>query len=235
MKCPKCGSEHIQYATSTSGGGFSVSDSCCGFILLGPLGLLCGACGSGTTTKEFWICQDCGAKFSNESAKQRQSQENADKDKFLQYTAELSAVQSTEGDFETIRSRFQEMSRRAEEAQKQEDDFIKSAAESSDETIVKLAKAGKLQVNLGLVLLALSIIALLLGAGVLTATVLLVGFFLMLIAGSSKKDAARKQLMGYNHEFCTIASEVDFTKSEAEKLKKLVEKIDFVERHQPIE
>jgi len=69
VRCPRCGSEHVQYATKTTGGGFSFLDSCCGYILLGPLGLLCGACGSGTNTQEFWICHDCGHKFSTERAK----------------------------------------------------------------------------------------------------------------------------------------------------------------------
>ncbi len=77
MKCPKCGSEKIQFGSSTSGGGFSFSNSCCGYIMLGPLGLLCGACGSGTSTEEFWICQDCGNKFSNREGKKQQAKEEA--------------------------------------------------------------------------------------------------------------------------------------------------------------
>lgn len=77
MKCPKCGSEKIQFGSSTSGGGFSFSNSCCGYIMLGPLGLLCGACGSGTTTEEFWICQECGNKFSNRESKKQQAKEEA--------------------------------------------------------------------------------------------------------------------------------------------------------------
>ncbi len=77
MKCPKCGSEKIQFGSSTSGGGFSFSNSCCGYIMLGPLGLLCGACGSGTSTEEFWICQDCGNKFSNREGKKEQEKEEA--------------------------------------------------------------------------------------------------------------------------------------------------------------
>ncbi len=76
MKCPNCGSEKIQFGTNTSGGGFSLSQSCCGSILLGPLGLLCGACGSGTSTEEFWICQDCGNKFSNREGQRVKEKED---------------------------------------------------------------------------------------------------------------------------------------------------------------
>lgn len=75
MKCPKCGSERIQFGTNTSGGGFSFSDACCGSIILGPLGVLCGACGSDTKTEEFWICQDCGNKFSNSEGQRNQKKE----------------------------------------------------------------------------------------------------------------------------------------------------------------
>lgn len=67
MKCPKCGGENCQVVTetTTSGKDFSVGKGLCGGILLGPLGILCGACGKGkqTTSQHFWICQDCGNKF----------------------------------------------------------------------------------------------------------------------------------------------------------------------------
>ena len=77
MRCPNCGSENIQFGTSTSGGGFSLFNSCCGFLALGPLGLLCGACGSGTSTEEFWICQGCGHKFTNREAQKATEHEQA--------------------------------------------------------------------------------------------------------------------------------------------------------------
>ena len=70
MVCPKCGSENVQFATNTSGGGYSAGNGCCGYMLLGPLGLLCGAFGSQTETKEFWVCNNCGHKFSDDEAKE---------------------------------------------------------------------------------------------------------------------------------------------------------------------
>lgn len=75
MKCPNCGSERIQFGTNTKGSGYSAGNACCGFIFLGPLGLLCGACGSDVSTEEFWICQECGNKFTNKEAKKYQEQE----------------------------------------------------------------------------------------------------------------------------------------------------------------
>lgn len=71
--CPNCGagSECCQpipkVHVKTSGGGYSFWDGCCGMILLGPAGLLCGACGKGVKTEvrsETWfVCQKCGTEF----------------------------------------------------------------------------------------------------------------------------------------------------------------------------
>ena len=75
IKCPTCGSTNLQYTTEsetkveTSGGGYSGSKGCLGFLLLGPFGLLCGNCGKSQNTtvtnlhKHFWVCSDCGCKF----------------------------------------------------------------------------------------------------------------------------------------------------------------------------
>lgn len=67
QQCPSCGGRNctLMTETTTKKGGYSASDGCCGYILFGPIGLLCGACGSGeeTTTKTYWMCQNCGNKF----------------------------------------------------------------------------------------------------------------------------------------------------------------------------
>lgn len=67
MRCPKCGNEQCQIITEThtSGKDFSVSQGCCGAILLGPIGILCGACGKGKQIKNvsYWVCSQCGNKF----------------------------------------------------------------------------------------------------------------------------------------------------------------------------
>ena len=65
--CPKCGGQNCTpvVETSTAGKDFSVGKGCCGLALLGPLGLLCGACGKGkqTTSTTYWMCSNCGNKF----------------------------------------------------------------------------------------------------------------------------------------------------------------------------
>ena len=69
--CPKCHSYDLDTTSETetkiSGGGYGFGSGCCGWILLGPIGLLCGFCGrsvkSSSTTREFWKCKSCGHKF----------------------------------------------------------------------------------------------------------------------------------------------------------------------------
>ena len=77
VKCPKCGGKRLQIMTETdthvktSGGGYSATKGCLGWLIFGPFGLLCGNCGSkqktsvDTTNKTYWVCSDCGNKFRN--------------------------------------------------------------------------------------------------------------------------------------------------------------------------
>ena len=67
MKCPNCESENCQIINEvkTTGKDFDAGTGCCGAILLGPIGLLCGACGKGkqVENKQFWVCNNCGNKW----------------------------------------------------------------------------------------------------------------------------------------------------------------------------
>ena len=67
MKCPKCGSENCQIITSmhTEGTDYSAPAAICGWLLAGPVGLLCGFCTDGkqTHTESYWVCQTCGQKW----------------------------------------------------------------------------------------------------------------------------------------------------------------------------
>ncbi|MBU5465055.1 zinc-ribbon domain-containing protein [Anaerotignum sp. MSJ-24] len=82
VSCPQCsaGSEFCHPVVKTNvkvtGKFYDICDGCCGYILLGPVGLLCGACGSSVKTKTrnetWWICQRCGKEFmSKQSALER--------------------------------------------------------------------------------------------------------------------------------------------------------------------
>lgn len=67
IRCPKCQNENLQMITESvsKGKDFSAGKGCCGAILLGPIGILCGACGKGKQVKtvSYWICPQCGNKF----------------------------------------------------------------------------------------------------------------------------------------------------------------------------
>lgn len=68
MRCPKCGNNNCDILTDVDvkTKGYGLGEGCCGYILLGPIGFLCGACGMGeskTKTKHYGYCQDCGHKF----------------------------------------------------------------------------------------------------------------------------------------------------------------------------
>lgn len=67
--CPKCGSTNCQMMmrTKTESTPFGFGDACCGWVFLGPIGILCGFCGMGTKTEteNYWVCNDCGKKFTN--------------------------------------------------------------------------------------------------------------------------------------------------------------------------
>ncbi len=65
--CRRCGSYDLTTVSeiSTQGRDFKADDACCGYLLCGPLGLLCGAMGKGkqTTSTTYWLCRSCGNKF----------------------------------------------------------------------------------------------------------------------------------------------------------------------------
>lgn len=69
--CPNCNAEAeyccpIAKTDIKTSGGFSFLNGCCGMILLGPAGLLCGACGQTRTkanSSTWWVCKNCGKEF----------------------------------------------------------------------------------------------------------------------------------------------------------------------------
>lgn len=67
IHCPVCGSTNcrITVSTETNAKLFSFGKGCCGSLLLGPFGLLCGLCGNKlkTKTNEYWVCNNCGNIF----------------------------------------------------------------------------------------------------------------------------------------------------------------------------
>ncbi len=73
LVCPKCGCDNLQITTETqahtSGKNYSSGKGCLGYLMFGPLGLLCGSCGqkqkTTVTNTNYWVCPNCGNKFRN--------------------------------------------------------------------------------------------------------------------------------------------------------------------------
>ena len=67
MRCPKCGSYncYIINERTEKGRDYHGCKGVIGYLIWGPVGLLCGLCGKGRETKEinYWICEDCGRKW----------------------------------------------------------------------------------------------------------------------------------------------------------------------------
>lgn len=69
--CPFCHSENCRPVNKTNvkthGGGFGFFNALIGFILMGPAGLLCGACGrsvhADVSNETWWVCPSCGKEF----------------------------------------------------------------------------------------------------------------------------------------------------------------------------
>lgn len=74
--CPHCGNPLHECTpvskttVTTSGGGYGFFSGCCGTILLGPLGLLCGLRKQSITSSSqtWWVCKKCGKEFVEEEA-----------------------------------------------------------------------------------------------------------------------------------------------------------------------
>ncbi len=66
MNCKRCGSDrtHVINEVTTKGKDYSATKGICGWILMGPIGILCGACGEGkkTNNTNYWVCDNCGFK-----------------------------------------------------------------------------------------------------------------------------------------------------------------------------
>ena len=67
MRCPDCGGSHVQtiIQNDRTQKPFGVFPACCGYLIFGAWGLLCGLCGARETqrTTVSRRCSDCGRVF----------------------------------------------------------------------------------------------------------------------------------------------------------------------------
>jgi DNA-directed RNA polymerase subunit M/transcription elongation factor TFIIS len=62
VRCPSCGSSDIHFVTTETGSDFKGDSACCGFLLFGPIGLLCGLAGD-RQSRTVRKCMNCGHEF----------------------------------------------------------------------------------------------------------------------------------------------------------------------------
>lgn len=71
ISCPYCHADAqdchpISKTNVETSSGYSLWNGCCGMLLLGPAGLLCGLCGQNKTSVKsatWWVCKQCGREF----------------------------------------------------------------------------------------------------------------------------------------------------------------------------
>ncbi len=106
MHCPKCGSSNVQFVTNNKSTGPSITSGCCGYILLGPIGLLCALCGISNEHEEYWLCQGCGNRF-NENESLEAKAKNLD-DKIRSLTYDVNNMKKKIMEIENSRSKILE-------------------------------------------------------------------------------------------------------------------------------
>lgn len=62
VTCPRCGSNKISFVSVSTGPDYSAMGGCCGYIVFGPLGLLCGLTNK-NKTRIVRKCLNCGNEF----------------------------------------------------------------------------------------------------------------------------------------------------------------------------
>lgn len=202
MKCPKCGSDKIQFGTNTSGGGFSVGDACCGYICVGPLGLLCGACGSGTETEEFWICQNCGRKFSTNEGKIKAEEVSKKQQNYAENKTIRDAIFSQYGSLEEYKRHSNELYNYKLMIDNQYNAELKKYLDSNLSTDADLRKLNKkLSKTRRIIILVLELLLLFAGLALLALEFVISGFIIggialtLLFTRWESIDKVKEQIM----------------------------------------
>lgn len=245
MKCPNCGSEHIQYTSTTSGGGFHADNACCGMLLLGPLGLLCGACGSGSKSEDFWVCCDCGKKFDAEEARRKEEKALRDAENEYAYYVECKRVREVAfaeyGDIDNIikivGKTISEKDQADKAYQNEYDTFVQEMSKN-DNNIKKLAKKTTCSDRLAITILVLLILGVaLLFCGLFPVGAALIGALIIyvLIVGYSEvraKDKLTELFLSKNISAKDLQKQKAKAHEEHKKWEEITRSIDYCEKYE---
>lgn len=255
MKCPYCGSEDVQFATRSYGGGGSVSRSCCGYLILGPLGILCGLCNSGVQTEEFWVCHSCGEHFSGfeaqvsngietlkqdrirekEEAKQKAIEEaKAAKEKYDAYKVDLADIEAVPGAITRIRAEHNIAKENRLRIADEQEAYLKQERHSDHRDIRKAAKRLKSKPLLTIFLWIL------MGIGFMCVAedLWLFGIILMVIGGiclssiSASKKKAHTDLISLDPQYASITKRLNDALNVEKTLKEKIDKYEYVKSYE---
>ena len=255
MKCPHCGSEHIQFATNTYGGGGSISKSCCGYILLGPLGILCGMCNSGTKTEEFWICHNCGNRFSDFELKvthgieewtenRRIKKENAQreaieeaklaKEKYQLYKKEIAAIESTPGAYKRLKVEYNFAQKHSANAKDDLKQHVKQLKHCRDRKIRKAAKRSTPSILWSVLQWALGLMGLFffLYVDIFPGLALMLSGIIWSAIISANKDKANDTLICADRKYKRLWDNLNMACAKEAKLKRVIEMCDYVKNYE---
>lgn len=244
MKCPKCGSVHTQFVTSTSGGsGFSLGYSCCGLLFLGPLGILCGLCGmSPPKSSEFWVCQNCGHKFTLSSIKRSEIttqlnkkfesfNEHKKKELYENYKAELLSNEYI-GSFESIEANYQDAILRRKNVEEQYESVLNEAKTNPDPLIQNQAKkmSSLLSTGIAVTLIIIGLVC----SGDNPIWLLLCGIPAILIFAYTGKanEKHTQKLKELYQPYADVAEELDAAKTSEAFWKALNHKVQFIKEYE---
>lgn len=231
MKCPKCGSDHCQFYSTTKGGGFSAEKSCCGYILIGPLGLLCGALDSKQTTEEFWVCHSCGNRFTTYDSEKKEREIQKQKQeatKYKQYTKEIADSKLTE---EEVLRIIEEINQKHTQASIERRAYLEQLCLNDNIEIRSIAK--KLYSNFieTLLLIACGIGFISLFIAFPIGLLLIIGAIALLLVAGGIDDKNSQKLCGIDPVFKELDDHVKQLQAEKEKYKELKSKINFVNNY----
>ena len=234
MKCPKCGSEQCQFATRTSGGNFSGEKGCCGYILLGPIGILCGALGNKETKEDFWVCTSCGHRFEQyeseyaeqlrkkQEKKQQKQQENL-KQKYDEYKQEIHNA-------DELKSEIEDFDKLCQQTMERRKKYLEELIKNNDDK-GKLAKILKSKSILwAVVLLAISIILLFVAFPI--GAIMIVISIIWAILSFEKDKKASAKLCEIDEEFKNIEHLIKKLEDNSKKYNQVREKVDFIKEYE---
>lgn len=185
---------------------------------MGPLGLLCGACGAGSSTEEFWICHNCGNKFSTGEAKA--SVRNAAKAEADYQTARTTLSNAGYETDEQIEADLQAKRQTVRELTQRYDEYLIWCVQSDDPELRRCAAVLQNDWRTGAwVLLVVSLLISGIGsAWWLALTLLSAGY---LIVYHLLANNARTTLQLFLPDFGELLRELETAKSEEEKISRL--------------